>query len=123
VTVKIIGWRLEGESRAALLAHFPPRYERTVADHVTHGRADKAPPLPQCSSAEVIGCADDDSGVQALVVAIDGSPARWDGGRYHLTWSLGPERNAKESNAVIADHGWQPVADAPALTLNPAEWP
>ena len=119
----ILGWRLDPSDRAAVLARFPPRYSRTVADHVTHGRPDEAPPLPAAASATVIGHADDATGVEALVVAIGGESARWDGSRYHVTWSLAEGREAKESNTVIATHGWESVDDDLALRLIPAEWP
>lgn len=118
----ITGWKLDAASRAALLARFPPRYARTVADHVTHGRKREAPPLPSVSSAEVIGHSDDGAGVEALVVAIGGSSERWDGSRYHLTWSLAEGREAKESNDVIARCGWREVEGCPAAELTPAEW-
>lgn len=120
---RVLGWRLEPAGRAALLARFPPRYEETVADHVTHGSAEEAPPLPQLSHAIVIGHADDGAGVEALVVELAGSSGRWDGSTYHITWSLAPGREAKESNRVIAEHGWAPVADRPEVALEQASWP
>ena len=119
----VLGWRIDEGERASLLAHFPPRYAETVADHVTHGRKDASPPRPEAPHAQVIGHADDGTGVEALVVAIDGGPDRWDGSRYHITWSLGPGREAKESNQVIATRGWQPIEDGPSVGLIPAEWP
>jgi hypothetical protein len=119
----IVGWRLDPGDRAALIARFPPRYSQTVADHVTHGRLDDAPPLPLACEAEVIGHADDGTGVEALVVALGGASDRWDGGRYHITWSLEPGREAKESNTVIAARGWEPVGGAPTVRLTPSQWP
>lgn len=119
----IVGWRLDRSDRAALIARFPPRYSQTVADHVTHGRLDEAPPLPQARAADVVGHADDGTGVEALVVAPGGASDRWDGSRYHITWSLEPGREAKESNAVIAARGWEPVEGAPTVRLTPAQWP
>ena len=119
----ILGWSLDPADRAALLARFPPRYARTVADHVTHGRKAQAPPMPPAVSATVIGHADDDDGVEALVVELAGTSDRWDGSTYHLTWSLGPEREARESNDVIARLGWRPVDGRTTIGLTPAEWP
>ena len=119
----ILGWRIDDSDRAELLARFPPRYERTVADHVTHGRAGEAPPMPQVSQATVIGRADDGEGVEALVVELAGSSERWDGSRYHITWSLAPKREAVESNGVIARCGWAPVDGEPRAGLTAAEWP
>jgi hypothetical protein len=123
VPAAVLGWRITEGDRAALLVRFPPRYGETVADHITHGRQDKAPPLPEATIAEVIGHADDGTGVEALVVAIGGGPDRWDGSRYHITWSLGPGREARESNQVIATRGWQRIEGGPPVGLIPAEWP
>lgn len=118
----IIGWKIDEGDRAALLQRFPPRYERTIADHVTFGRG-RHLTLPAVAIAEVVGRADDGKGVEALVVALGGSPERPTGGTYHITWSLGPERRAKESNDVIAADGWQPVSEGGTVRLSPARWP
>ena len=119
----ILGWSIDRADRQSLLQRIPPRYAETVADHVTHGRADEAPPMPQVEHATVIGRADDGAGVEALVVELAGTSDRWDGSTYHVTWSLGPGREAKESNAVIAAHGWEPVEGRPELRLTAATWP
>lgn len=119
----ILGWKIDRQDRARLLARFPPRYAETVADHVTFGRRDEAPAMPRADSARVIGRADDGEGVEALVVEVAGTSDRWDGSAYHVTWSLADGREAKESNAVIARCGWTPVDGAPALGLTRAEWP
>ncbi|PWC87246.1 hypothetical protein TSH100_10680 [Azospirillum sp. TSH100] len=104
------GWELPAEERERLLAQVPPRYGRLVAHHVTLAfGAGPDEPLPSATEAEVIGCADDGEGVQALVVAIDGTSDRPDGSTYHITWSLADGRQPAESNDVIRDYGWRPV--------------
>lgn len=118
----ILGWKLDLAGRTELLARFPPVYAETVADHVTFGRKSKAPAMPVAGRATVVGRADDGRGVEALVVEVNGTTGRWDGGTYHVTWSLGPGREAKESNEVIAAQGWQPVDGRPGAGLIPAEW-
>lgn len=123
MTEPILGWKLNPADRAALLARFPPRYANTVGDHITHGRKAEAPPMPEAESATVIGRADDKAGVEALVVELDGSSERWDGSTYHITWSLSDGREAKESNEVIAERGWEPVEGAPTVGIEAAEWP
>ena len=40
-------------------------------------------------------------GVEAMVVTIDGDTARPDGSTFHITWSLGDGRRARESNDVL----------------------
>ena len=118
----ILGWKLDLAGRTELLARFPPVYAETVADHVTFGRKSKAPAMPVAGRATVVGRADDGRGVEALVVEVNGTTGRRDGGTYHVTWSLGPGRKAKESNEVIAAQGWQPVDGRPGAGLIPAEW-
>lgn len=118
-----VGWIIEKECRARLLERFPPRYANTVAHHVTRhveGSAQSAPP-PPIAHARVVGRADDGEGCEALVVAIDGSTARTDGGTWHITWSLAEGRSARESNDVIAQGGWEPVDGGP-LKMTPMAW-
>ena len=124
MTEMILGWRIDRDDRAKLLQRFSPRYAETVADHVTYGRESKAPrPMPSARRAVVIGRADDDRGVEALVVTIDGTSDRWDGSTYHITWSLGEGREAIESNDVIAECGWEKVENRPSAGLTVDEWP
>ncbi|WP_448191527.1 hypothetical protein [Azospirillum sp. sgz301742] len=104
------GWALPEADRAALLARFPTVYKTVKAEHITHTfGAGPEHPLPKETTGRVVGIADDGRGVQALVVEIGGGTARPDGSTFHITWSLGPGRTAKESNAVIAAQGWTPV--------------
>jgi hypothetical protein len=90
-----------------------------VAHHVTLKFGDEAAAPPAATAGQIVGEADDGAGVHALVVAIDGSPARPDGGTFHITWSLAEEREARESNAVIAERGWRPVAPPIPVRLRP----
>jgi hypothetical protein len=113
------GWKLDRDCRAELLARFPPRYEGLVADHVTYSGPDDEPPV--MASAEIVGRADDCWGVEAMVVALNGSTDRPDGSTWHITWSLGPGREAQESNQVIGAHGWTPLDGGP-VKLEPARW-
>jgi len=74
------GWLLDRSARAALLIRFPPRYESVVAHHVTLAFGDTRAVPPVGVVAEIVGEADDGVGVQALVVALNGTTARPDGG-------------------------------------------
>lgn len=118
-----VGWIIEPECRERLLALFPPRYENVVAHHVTRHHAvdaDTVPP-PAIAHARIVGQVDDGAGVEALVVAFDGSTTRPDGGTWHVTWSLAPDRNAIESNHVLAERGWEPC-EGGTIRLAPAVW-
>ncbi len=119
-----IGWKLDRGERRALLDRFPARYPKAVADHVTF--LTKVAPdalLPPEAEAEIVGWADDDAGVEAIVVAIGGSTDRPDGSTWHITWSLAPGREARESNDVIAGRGWTRFEMPVPLRLLPARWP
>jgi hypothetical protein len=120
----VVGWKLDRGERAGLLGRFEPKYGNVVADHVTlAANTATDTPLPDTPSAEAVGHIDDGQGVEALVVAIDGTTDRPDGSTYHITWSLGTGRRAKESNDVLAKGPWRPLPEPIPLTLTPARWP
>jgi hypothetical protein len=121
----VIGWKLDPKQRTELLLMFPPRYARTVADHVTlKSKAAPDSALPDERDGEIIGRADDDEGVEAMVVRLGGTTDRPDGSTYHITWSLADGRRANESNPVIATLGWTPLDLPVPVALAPArfEW-
>ena len=120
----MVGWKLDRPSRRELLDRIPPRYEEVVADHVTLAAQVAADaPLPDPVQARAVGHIDDGRGVEALVVEVAGTTERPDGGTYHITWSLGPGRQARESNDVLASQAWGPLDEALDLVLDPARWP
>ena len=114
----VLGWKLDRDQRQALLRDFPPQYDEAVADHVTLKKGGGT--LPEQVQAKIVGRTDDGEGVEAMVVTIDGTTERPDGSTYHITWSLGPGREAKESNDVLKERGWEefdhpiPISIAPA---------
>ena len=119
----VTGWKLSSDERAALLERFPPKYENVVADHVTlRVSATPETPLPREVEAEVVGHADDGDSLECLVVSIDGTTDRPDGSTYHITWSLGPGRRARESNDVLRDRGWKPTEKPIPIQLQPARF-
>lgn len=119
----VTGWKLDRHQRKELLQQFPPRYGEVVADHVTlQSKASEDAPLPDESMGEIIGRADDGEGVEAMVVSIGGTSDRPDGSTYHITWSLAEGREAKESNDVIAGHGWTKLDLPMPVRLRPARF-
>lgn len=126
MTTRVVtGWTLEEPHRSQLLSRFAPLFPDIVADHVTLRTAtDDQTPLPSETSAEVVGEVNDGAGVQALVVRIGGTTDRSDGSTYHITWSLDEAkgRRAVESNAVIAQRGWEPLAEPIPIRLKPARF-
>ena len=123
LTMAVTGWKVDADDRQRLLARFAPRWPDVIADHVTlDAKADVRTPLPSSVSAQIVGEFDDGEGLQALVVAVDGSTDRPDGSTYHITWSLDRSRGRKpvESNDVIRARGWRPLKQPVPVALIPA---
>ena len=120
----VTGWKLPRDEREVLIARFPPKYENEVADHVTlRVGATPETPLPRVpESARIIGRADDGNSLECLVVELDGTTDRPDGSTYHITWSLGSHRKARESNDVLRDQGWERLPAPIDVTLQPARF-
>lgn len=119
----VIGWKLPLEERGLLLQRFIPRYENVVADHVTlHTGSNSSTPLPEPVDARVVGRADDCDSLECLVVELNGSTDRPDGSTYHITWSLGPGRRARESNDVLRESGWAALDEVVPVQLQPARF-
>lgn len=119
-TVRATGWKLDRGERTQLLRDYPPRYAEAVADHVTLQAGGGA--LPGAVRAAIVGRTNDGNGVEAMVVAIDGTTDRPDGSTYHITWSLGPGREARESNDVLKQRGWEQFDQAIPINLTPGRF-
>ena len=119
----VTGWKLPSGERERLLERFPPRYENVIADHVTlRVGATPATPLPRKADARIVGRADDGRSLECLVIEMDGTTDRPDGSTYHITWSLGPNRKARESNDVLRDCGWDYLPTPIPVELEPARF-
>ena len=120
----VTGWKLPQVERELLLRSFPPKYENVVADHVTlRVGATPETPLPNApDSSRVVGRADDGESLECLVVELDGTTDRPDGSTYHITWSLGPGRRARESNDVLREQGWEFIEAPIPVELEPARF-
>jgi hypothetical protein len=120
----VTGWKLPRTERELLLQQFPPKYENVVADHVTlRSGANSSTPLPEKpKSSNVVGRADDCDSLECLVVEINGTTDRPDGSTYHVTWSLGPGRRARQSNDLLSDRGWDYIEKPIPVELTPARF-
>ena len=119
----VTGWKLPQDDRERLLGQFPPKYANVIADHVTlRVGATRETPLPRKPNARVVGRADDGDSLECLVVELDGTNDRPDGSTYHITWSLGPGRKARESNDVLRDQGWEHLEAPVDIELEPARF-
>ena len=119
----VTGWKLPQVERELLLDRFPPRYAKVIADHVTlRVGATPGTPLPRKPEARIVGRADDGASLECLVVELDGTTDRPDGSTYHITWSLGPGRKARESNDLLRDLGWETLPAPLPVELHPARF-
>lgn len=95
---------LDDGARDALLAKFPPKYPKVIAHHITVQfpvPQGTEPPAP--ANVKVIGYADSGDGLEALVCTVNGRSERPDGKRWHITWSLDPEKYSPvDSNKLLA---------------------
>ena len=89
--------------RDRLLLDFSPIYPVVKANHVTLsfgvGRDFHLPPPPRIT---LTGHIDDGAGLEVFSVLVDGESQRPDGGIFHITWSLNPDRSSHESNEVLS---------------------
>lgn len=119
----VTGWKLPQDDRERLLVQFPPKYANVIADHVTlRVGATRETPIPRKPNARVVGRADDGDSLECLVVELDGTTDRPDGSTYHITWSLGSGRKARESNDVLRDQGWEHLEAPIDIELEPARF-
>lgn len=119
---RTIGWLLDPRDRATLLARFTPDWPDVIAHHVTLA-SQTIDPLPTETAGEIVGHVNDGEGLQALVVAIRGTTDRPDGSTYHITWSLDEAagREARESNDVLRERGFDRLAAPIPIRLTPSE--
>jgi hypothetical protein len=94
------GYLLSEKSRAKLLAQFPPKYPRVIAEHVTleFGVPGDTPPPVMPQSVTIVGYVDSGDGVEGLTVEVDGEARRPDGKLFHITMSLDVGHRAVETN-------------------------
>ena len=118
---RTIGWLLDERDRATLLGRFTPAWPDVIAHHVTLASRTQDP-LPTATAGEVVGHVNDGEGLQALVVAIGGTTDRPDGSTYHITWARDRARGRepKQSNDVLHERGWDPLAAPIPIRLIPS---
>ena len=113
----VTGWKLDRDQRRELLQQFPPRYRNVVADHVTlQARAADDAPLPQETDGEIVGRADDGKGVEAMIVAIDGTVAWLRRVKITQTTTAMPVMSAWHASMTVAPNC---AATGSAITTTP----
>lgn len=115
-----ICYELDKKSKLELMDKFPPKYPAVRYDHITVELGDMyaKPPKP-VQSIYVIGLADDNNGMQAFVVAVDGSVIRPTDGRiWHITASFDPDKKAPAEFDIKAEPDKQTSKPYRAVTSN-----
>lgn len=99
---------LTDSAREELKQRFTPKYSKFIGHHVTvEFGVDPSTPPPEDASVKVIGYVDSGDGLEVLVVMVNGKVGRNDGGKYHITWSLDPQKySPKDSNTVLSEFGF-----------------
>lgn len=99
------GYELSENSRNKLRNIFPPQYTEFLGHHITEkfGVSDPDETPKQPTSAKVVGYVNDNTGIEGLLVEINGTTKRPDGSSYHITWSLDREKGYKpvHTNKII----------------------
>ena len=98
-------FELDASSRAKLAKLFPPKFPEFIGHHITYKfGVSSDEPLPDVSEIQVVGYGCNPKGIEALVVEVNGTTERPDGGVYHCTWSLDREAGFKpvKSNDLLA---------------------
>lgn len=93
------------ESQKKLEEKFPPKYSKFIGHHVTVDfGVSKDAVIPEEANLKILGRRDSADGIEALVLSVNGETQRPDGGIYHITWSLEPDKySPKDSNALLKE--------------------
>jgi len=100
---------IDEESRKRLVEQFPMKYETHVGHHITimtPATDESILPNDDNTIINVVGIRDSGDGLEVLVVSVNGTINRPDGGMYHITWSLDIDKySPKDSNELLASYG------------------
>lgn len=103
-----LAYEISHQIREELAERFPPQFPDFIGHHITKvfGVMESAFP-EETVEVSIIGYVAE-AGLEALVVAINGSTKRPDGKPYHITWSLDRAlgKAPKMSNDLIEREDW-----------------
>ena len=112
IASQYLAFELSGASRVSLWTQFKPHFKKVMCQHITvqFNLTEESAVLLQEQLAnanlQVVGFQIGD-GVECLVVEVNGSSRRPDGGCYHITLSLADGHKPVESNQLIKQQGFQ----------------
>ena len=95
-------FNLTEQAKQTVLSLFPAQFETVVAHHITYKfNVFENEEIPKISTVNVIGYAEDEN-AQAVVVEVDGTHERPDGGVFHITICHNEKVKPYYSNSLIA---------------------
>ena len=98
-----IAYNLTASAREKILNLFPPKFSNVIAHHTTFSfGVNENTPLPEAADIEVIGYACNNN-IECVVVNVNGSSVRGDGGTYHITLSHNDNAKPVHSNDLIKE--------------------
>ena len=100
-----------------ILENFFPKFPNVFAHHITERYPSSLPPC-SIDDIKVVGYARDEN-CECVVVSINGSINRANGGVYHITISTNVGIKPVYSNQLIAESGWQELPDPIVLQVSP----
>lgn len=112
VKSQYLAFELTPGARTALMGQFKPQFKKVMCQHVTvefnltEEKLERLQEELAGADLEVIGH-QTGNGVECLVVTVNSNPKRPDGKTYHITLSLAEGHKPVESNALIAQQGYQ----------------
>ena len=107
--------QLDSASKQEILSMVTPKYKKIDCDHITVEFDTPTPELQEKytnASLEVVGYQFGE-GADCLVISVNGSIKRPDGGLFHVTLSLKGGHKANESNAVLKQQGYNIIIPFP----------
>lgn len=110
-----LAFKLTENAKREILSMVTPKYKKIECDHITIEFDNPTEELQSKfanSTLEVVGYQFGE-GVDCLIVEVDGSIKRPDGGVFHVTLSLKGGHKANESNAVIKQQGYNIIIPFP----------
>jgi hypothetical protein len=102
-----LAFNLSDASRESLMQAFPPKFKRVICHHITLAFEPTSEAVEAMTEGfrgkklRVVGYAADPS-LECFLVEVDGTTVRPDGAAFHITHSVAPPRQARDSKAFLA---------------------
>lgn len=106
-----------------LFNFFPPKYQKVFGHHITHEFNVEEELPPKIYEAKIIGYADSEDGIEALVVSLNNEIDRPDGSIYHITLSLDPNKYKPKDSNTLLKKGYEKLVSPISIKIEPKFFP